>query len=381
MTIFATKNIPSQQSQKRMTFIDGLRAIAALMVILPHSGGIWKYNSISDFASTFFSAISGIGRHCGVPIFFVVSGFAIAYSTRQVQITPTWFRYFFLKRLIRLNPPYYFSILVMILWSLLQIHLGRGALGNGASNQLPSLFQFLAHLLYLQSFFDYANINPVYWSLSIEIQLYIVFGLLMIVLHFISRRWFSGKSNVITWLFIFIALFSLTRPFTLKNVGGENAILFFPFWFMFSAGVIVWWGIEGTIHRYVGWFFITMIWIFAVVTGELEVIAATATATLIYLCGFLNKLHIWLDLKPLQLVGLASYSLYVIHTPVINLVMAIQTRTSRGGDFENLIFLLACISISIVAAITMYYLVEVPSIKWGKKLTVPISIENNKDPS
>jgi peptidoglycan/LPS O-acetylase OafA/YrhL len=372
MTIYPTKYVPNEQVRERMTFIDGLRAIAALMVILPHSYGIWDYNSSSDFLSTFMKGYGSYGR-LGVPIFFVISGFAIAYSTRQVQFTPTWFRYFFLKRFIRLSPPYYFSILVVVLLSLLQRYFGRNALDS-----LPSPFQLFTHLLYLQNFFSYKNINPVYWTLCIEIQLYIFFGLLMLALHFIFRRWFSIISNVIAWSFIFISLLSLTRPIVLignatgiriaSGTGIENYVVFLPFWFMFSTGVIVWWGIEGVINRNVVWLYIAVLWLFTAITGEVEVMAATMTATLIYLCGVLNKLHIWLNFKPLQFLGLVSYSIYIIHVPVILFTLAIQNRLSRGGYFENFFFFLVVILLTIGAAITMYYLVELPSIQRARKL-------------
>jgi peptidoglycan/LPS O-acetylase OafA/YrhL len=372
MTIYPTKYVPNEQVRERMTFIDGLRAIAALMVILPHSYGIWDYNSSSDFLSTFMKGYGSYGR-LGVPIFFVISGFAIAYSTRQAKFTPTWFRYFFLKRFIRLSPTYYFSILVVVLMTLLQRYFGRNALAS-----LPSPLQLFTNLLYLQNFFSYENINPVFWTICIEIQLYIFYGLLMLALNFIFRRWLSKISNGIAWSFIFISLLSFTRPIVLignatgvriaSGTGIENYVVFLPYWFMFSTGVIVWWGIEGVINRNVVWVFIAFFWLFTAITGEVEVMAATMTATLIYLCGVLNKLHIWLNFKPLQFLGLVSYSIYIIHVPVILFTLAIQNRLSRGGYFENFFFFLVVILLTIGAAITMYYLVELPSIQRARKL-------------
>lgn len=363
MTNSQKASITQEATNKRMTFIDGLRAIAALMVILPHCRGIWVYNPTSGTLSAVMNSISGYGA-LGVPIFFVISGFAIAYSTRKAQYTLPWLKHFLLKRLVRLTPPYYAAILVMMLVLFLRTYWGHEAL-----NQLPTLGEFFTHLLYLQGLFRYPNINAVFWTLCIEMQLYIFFGILMIVLHFISRHWLDENSHAISGAFIFLGLLSFARPF-LQAVPPET-IVFLPYWFIFSAGVIVWWGIEGVISQPIGWIFIAILWMFTVITGDLEVLAGTLTATLIYLGGMLNKLHTWLDFSPLQSLGLVSYSLYIIHVPIISVLLGVQTRILNGNDIENIILFLFALFLSIGAATTMFYLVEVPSIQWSRKLEYP----------
>jgi len=92
------------KKSKRLTFIDGLRAIACLAVFFCHGGYIFllpRSNKIEDTALQIMH-----DGYLGVPIFFVISGFVIAYSVRNIK---TWnvktFINFFLRRLARLSPP------------------------------------------------------------------------------------------------------------------------------------------------------------------------------------------------------------------------------------------------------------------------------------
>ena len=48
----------------------------------------------------------------GVDIFFVLSGFVIAYSVREARITPRFLGRFALRRSIRLDPPYWITIAI-----------------------------------------------------------------------------------------------------------------------------------------------------------------------------------------------------------------------------------------------------------------------------
>lgn len=350
----------SNQVQRRMTLIDGLRGIAALMVVFPHSAGLWDKTTTSSYFSAFMRAVGSYGV-LGVEIFFVLSGFTIAYSVRKAQIAPNWLLNFLLKRFVRLTLPYWISIGVISLVLLLRFYLG-----NAKSNILPSPNQFFAHLFYAQGLFGYKHLNVIYWTLCIEVQFYIVFGLLITGLSFISERWFHGRASAVTYPFLFITLISFSRPFQSAEVAHTK--IFTPYWFIFASGVLIWWAIDRKISRQIGWLVVACLWGFAAITAEIGIAAAALTTTLIYLAGISEKLYVWLNFHPLQFLGLISYSLYIIHVPIISCPLGIRTRLSDGSDFANLLLFIMVITLCISSSAMFYQLIEVPSINWARKI-------------
>jgi hypothetical protein len=91
----------------RSTFIDALRGIAAFSVACYHITR-WSYGSLQEPASDFIPSILQVWFDhgwVGVQVFFVISGFVIAYSVRNARITPGYLANYVLRRSIRLDPP------------------------------------------------------------------------------------------------------------------------------------------------------------------------------------------------------------------------------------------------------------------------------------
>lgn len=118
--------------------------------------------------------LTGLYGWLGVPVFFVISGFVIPYAMYNAGYSLSHFGRFLAKRLIRLDPPYLASILLILLVGILPTFV------PGFAGQRPSFptAQVLAHLGYLNTFLGYQWLNPVYWSLAIEFQYYLLIGFL-----------------------------------------------------------------------------------------------------------------------------------------------------------------------------------------------------------
>src|SRR4051794_15898753 len=90
----------------RSTYVDALRGIAAFSVACYH---ITRYGPLPEPAS---QIIPGVLQRwfdygwMGVQVFFVISGFVIAYSVRNARVTPGFLGNYALRRSIRLDPPY-----------------------------------------------------------------------------------------------------------------------------------------------------------------------------------------------------------------------------------------------------------------------------------
>jgi peptidoglycan/LPS O-acetylase OafA/YrhL len=150
--------------------IDGIRAIAVLLVILYHAN---------------FSFITG--GYIGVDVFFVLSGFLITLTIDKEMNTNSFsFKQFYLRRIRRIIPVLVFVMLIVTIPACLFLF----------SNNLESYGRTLIHtLLSTNNFYLWLNSGDYFaensdlipflhtWSLSVEEQFYFLWPLLLLFLH------------------------------------------------------------------------------------------------------------------------------------------------------------------------------------------------------
>ncbi|MFJ5261481.1 acyltransferase family protein [Streptomyces sp. NPDC088387] len=163
----------------RLYLVDGIRLVAALMVVLHHYAGtrrvdqpgnaIWD-RPVSDLMPTVFRFASF--GWIGVEIFFVISGFVICMSCWGR--TP---RQFFVSRVIRLYPAYWFAV-VFTTAVLVAV--------PGVWERLP-VRDVLLNLTMLQAGSDVPNVDLVYWTLWSELRFYLLF-LVVVAMGLTYRR-------------------------------------------------------------------------------------------------------------------------------------------------------------------------------------------------
>ena len=159
------------ERRPRLYAIDGLRLCAAVMVALHHFTGTWRvdqpHNKIWDRpVSHIMPSVFRISAYgwIGVEIFFVISGFVICMSCWGRRP-----RDFFVSRVIRLYPAYWFAVLFT-----------TGVLAAlPAAWSRPSLRQVLFNLSMLQMGSNVGNVDGVYWTLWSELRFYLVFLLVV----------------------------------------------------------------------------------------------------------------------------------------------------------------------------------------------------------
>ncbi|MFJ4619106.1 acyltransferase family protein [Streptomyces sp. NPDC088812] len=156
-----------RERASRLHALDGIRLLAALMVALHHYAGtrradrpgnpIWG-RPVSEIMPTVFHVASY--GWIGVEVFFVVSGFVICMSCWGR--TP---RQFFVSRVIRLYPAYWFAVLFT----------------TGVLAAWPGVWErvrwrdVLLNLTMLQSGSGVRNVDGVYWTLWSELRFYLLF--------------------------------------------------------------------------------------------------------------------------------------------------------------------------------------------------------------
>ena len=109
---------------ERDVAINAWRGFAALLVAYFHCRqitwiGIQQFHKTGarlDLNTVFSYLTFPIAwGSAGVPIFFVISGFVIAYSVRNARVTPGYLANYALRRSVRLDPPYWTTIAFVLL--------------------------------------------------------------------------------------------------------------------------------------------------------------------------------------------------------------------------------------------------------------------------
>ncbi len=197
----------ASKPEKRIETIDLLPGVAALAVCWFH------LTNANTIAGVGLLQASGKYGWLGVEVFFVISGFIIPYALHRGGYRLNRFPTFLLKRIIRLDPPYIVSILLVLLTGYL-ITLAPHYQGEAFHLDFTRI---LLHLGYLNVLVGYEWLNPVYWTLAIEFQYYLLIGLAFPLISS-KRLWkrllFFAVLSLLAWkitfggfIFHFIVLF------------------------------------------------------------------------------------------------------------------------------------------------------------------------------
>jgi peptidoglycan/LPS O-acetylase OafA/YrhL len=163
----------------RLAGIDGLRAIAALWVVLFH---------IRAFSGARLGAVPGLdllvrSGSAGVSLFLVLSGFCLSIPFAAGRQRRFAARRFLVRRCWRLLPAYYASLLVIVVVTAVW----GGGLGLEQYTGAGLAAQVAAHATMTHTFFPatFYALNGAYWSLGLEWQLYLLLPLMVLA----ARRW------------------------------------------------------------------------------------------------------------------------------------------------------------------------------------------------
>ena len=301
--------------------LDGLRAIAVLMVLLAHfkegtSHSIWQVLHQGGF---------------GVYLFFVLSGFLITRILLSEKNQPAYFRNFYARRTLRIFPLYY-GVLALQFWVLLPIfptpHIladahYQGWLWGYGYNILTAI---KGHFFFTSDWMVMGH----FWSLAIEEQFYLFWPLLVLALcretllklcvgivaltPILRVAFYAAGANQY-WVTMFtmcqmdsLALGAMLA--CLESSGRLNAVV--PMAWRVVLGV-------GAILVICSFFYprspettLPLIFYHGAVALFFGAIVALAV------CGVFR----WLDHRVLREVGQKSYGMYVFHIPL--LVLAIR---------------------------------------------------------
>lgn len=319
-----------QERADHIVSLDLLRGFAALSVLVFHLFKDEPFKSVP-----WLHAVISQG-HLGLDLFFLLSGFIIPYSLHQNHYSTASFPRYLLRRSCRIEIPYVASFLLVIIMRMVH-SAGSGEL------YLPPAKQFLLHFLYLNQYFGEEAFIPVYWTLAIEFQFYILIGLLYGPI--LSRsRWVP--------ILIFIGWTVLSR------------YVWAPYnWFIIDYGLIF---LAGTllflfkIGRLTVWTFPLFLSITLFLLHGKSGIGPTLTVVSGLATILLLKRHWWLT----DFFGRISYSLYLTHLEAAGWLGVYARDVVRNE------LLLKCIMVvfAIAFAIAFHHLIERPALRLSKRI-------------
>jgi peptidoglycan/LPS O-acetylase OafA/YrhL len=316
---------PLNAPGKPIQSIEMLRGIASFMVLLFHLTNNPVYLPAN-------SALRGAGRWgwTGVEIFFIISGFVIPYAMYGKGYTLRDFPKFFKKRIIRIEPPYLLSIVLVLVLNYVST-LSPYYRGAPFSVDWKNV---LGHVAYLNVFTGGTWLSPVYWSLAIEFQYYLIIALAFL--------WVSSSKRV--YRLTFYVLFA-GSAFLL----GSGSFIF-TFSGYFLIGILLFQFFSGIIGR--GEFLAMQVVSLGFVCYRFGWVLMAISLVTVLAILFVRKVP-----RPLLYLGTISYSLYLIHVPVGGRIINISEVLIKNPLLRE-VMVVVTIAVCLVVAAIYYRVVE-----------------------
>lgn len=354
----------------RVPAIDGLRAVAALWVVLFH---IHAFSGAHLPPGLEFIARAG---STGVSLFLVLSGLCLYLPYAGGRQSRFRTDDFFRRRVRRLLPAYYVSLVVILV-----VHAvadGRWGLPRLTASEF--WFQAGTHATLTHQFFPTAFYGPngAYWSLGLEWELYLTLPLLvMAAVRFGLARTVAVVLAVTATYRLALFAAGATGLIDPHGVWAEVVLpnLFLGRWSEFALGMVAaeWFRTRGT----------RVSWAQLVAAAGVLALALALpdnplnhmlyglvffTLVCLALAGgnVVTRIFSW---RPLVAIGVMSYSLYLVHQPIVE-IMSYGLSTLPGASPER-VFLLEVLLFPalLIVALVLFVTVERRSLGPGSSST------------
>ena len=325
----------SDNIKGHLKFLDGLRGIAVLFVILAHSSN----NNIMIHEKFNFYKSGKIG----VYLFFCLSAFLISnqiiYSFNQNKVNFYFWKRYFFRRFLRIYPLFFIALVSFYLLNL-----------AGINTKIVDFTDIVNHLILLKG-------DEIFWSIPVEFKFYI---LLPAVLFFCHKYLCWKRLNlVLFFVFFLVIIILINKNFDLNIISTIKYLSFFIVGIIFSI-YDFFKKDRGISFKYLGLLSFLLIVLsiphfFHYLFGFLGYNPINFRSTdffIIYsfLWGFVimaskeekSILNYFLKIRLLRFIGKISYSVYLFH--LIPLYIVMQLKLS--GSLKFFIFLMSTFIIS-----------------------------------
>jgi peptidoglycan/LPS O-acetylase OafA/YrhL len=357
--------------------LDSLRGVAALIVVFDHFTRFWLETPHPSFLDRIYHyppLYLLVNGHSSVMMFFLLSGFVLTLPQLSGKAQP--YPIYATRRICRIYLPYLAAVSLAALgcWH------WYGAEMYGHEFHLmwrsaPDLRIIAQHLLFVGKYNVFAYDPPI-WSLVHEMRISLIFP----ILSLISLRLRGSVAFAFAWMFPLAAT-------VLENIYVHPAAHFDPalaligwlrtlsFCGIFLLGSLMARHEDVIRHRFTNlwptfrWFLLLPALAFMEYPDRLHLPVPLSDFTVglgaAYILVVALMEHGWLSrflrLKPLQFLGRVSYSLYLLHLPIL-IVLSIAAYRKIPYGYLLPVF----VALSLMAAAVFYRWVEQPSMQLGR---------------
>src|ERR1700761_9190898 len=346
-------------TRHRYANIDGLRAIAALGVMVEHFFGdllrqtpaaSGPMNAVASLVIHHFS----LGRF-GVALFFLISGFVVPFSISGDRPLT----HFAISRVLRLYPACWVALAVLATMAWL-------------AGEPPSMANVLANMTMAPNLFGQAWLSPIYWTLFIELVFYVFVALLFSA---------GALRNVVVLAGLSLALVGATvLPVELRIHGVLNLpvqYLGMHLSSLFLGLLLRLWLVERARGAGIAALALALSQFAAllavsdyslargdnfVMEGPIPILSAYVLALIVFLAavrlGHPRSLI-------LARIGQISYSMYLFHWTVNVMVYRLLPLT---GKISDLAVMAICIGLTLIVSLLVYRMIERPMIMLGRAM-------------
>jgi peptidoglycan/LPS O-acetylase OafA/YrhL len=352
-----------------LSAVDGLRGAACLAVLIHHCYvhcGRYACGVVHAGGHEFALSRLLFYGYGGVEVFFVLSGFCLAYPY-FARIRPDGWGRYFAKRAARILPPYYAAALALIALSVLLHFHPLPLFGSGVqAAPLPTAKDLFVCFSLLG-----ASLNPSFWTLALEARWYFALPLLILA----WKR--SRLATALVVVLLSVAALHLNGNVRHFEFLVGDLLLYLPTFLLgiYAAHLTV----RGTFRRHgpsLRWLVLAAL-VLLVVTiprepdGGFFTMARIVPWSLFAWSLLLAVIHDPIfgriaRSKPLVSFGMFSYSLYVIHEPLVHFVDQRVPHEAWSPWTQFLFFEGVLGPVCVGVGYLFYRAVERPTQRWAK---------------
>lgn len=360
------RSSPSAAPRPRLAFLEGIRAVAALVVVWNHVFAevyplAYGVHVLPPFESLDYLRVIG---HFSVTVFIALSGFCLMLpQISRYESEPLDIRRFFQRRARRILPTYYLALIFCLVMIKVVFKTPAGLHFDFSTHLRTS--DILSHFVLLQNVFGTGTINYVFWSIATEWQIYFLFPLLLrgfrkltpthctfiaLSLGYIASA-LINHTRLDRMSVHYVGVFALGMLAALAAYGSAPWCQQMRRNFPTVPVIIVGVGALTSMVLRLGW-------------RNCEpyrpyhdlVVAAIAFSLLLHASrpGLVQRIFSW---KPLEFLGTFSYSVYLMHVPFLALLLKYVVKPMHLERFEEFVLVSTVGLIPILAASYLFYLV------------------------
>lgn len=359
-----------QRATKRIHYLDSIRGIAALMVVMYHYiGWNWKDELSYKVAAIFFNGSDAVS------FFFVLSGFVLSYSYIQSDRKIRFGNYVY-RRILRLYPAFILNILLLYFYVNKHLLSWDTLYDSFILGRSPYVLKELAMVL---------NAHSLYmpgWTLQIEMIYSFIILLLILVFRwkkevlilFFIGSFFIGAPGMRLYMthFIWGVCFAYYYPKLIKMDYRKTKLFKFR-WLVYPLILFLF-----SLRQFKAFLpgmkkTFDLMWSLNI---RWEHFSGLAALMILILIAMSKPAQAFLENKILLYLGKISYSIYLIHWLLVLVVMEfwdVWANVFGDGYFRFYAMLGLFISLTILLANVMYHYVEKPFIDLSKRKAIKLN--------